>query len=219
MIQFLSNDVKTINFFAKPLLILMLCLATMISCNEQKNPAAKTTEKTKSIHIQPLNGFDSLFAKAIASKLNVLSADIVILPDLHVPLNALNASGKRFRADSIIRFLKNNTPKDCITLGLIEKDISTTKGNQADWGVMGLGYRPGNACVASTFRLSKQNKQEQLFKISIHELGHTIGLPHCAEKTCYMRDAEGRNPTNEEKEFCAACKQKLSDLGWNLKSL
>ena len=92
--------------------------------------------------------------------------------------------------------------------------ISTTKNEIKDFGVMGLGFRPGNACVASSFRLSKQNKLDQLFKVAIHELGHTQGLPHCEVKTCFMRDAEGKNQTNDEKEFCSSCKIKLEKKGW-----
>lgn len=54
----------------------------------------------------------------------------------------------------------------------------------------------------------------QLFKVAIHELGHTEGLPHCPVKSCFMRDSEGRNPTNEEKEFYPKCKKQLIDKGW-----
>lgn len=61
-----------------------------------------------------------------------------------------------------------------------------------DFGVMGLGYRPGKACVASSFRLNKENLDEQFYKIAIHELGHTQGLSHCPEKMCFMRSAEGK---------------------------
>ncbi len=82
---------------------------------------------------------------------------------------------------------------------------------------MGFGYNPGNACVVSSFRLSKANQQEQFYKVAIHELGHTQGLPHCEEKTCFMRDAEGGNPLNEEKDFCPACKSFLKGKGWRLK--
>jgi archaemetzincin len=32
-----------------------------------------------------------------------------------------------------------------------------------------------------------------------------------------MRDAEGKNPTNEETEFCKRCKKKLINKGWLLK--
>ncbi len=216
MILFLNSAVKTVIYQFKNWLILIFCFVSVISCNEGEQPSVIKGLNTRSIYIQPLNGFDTSISKEIANKLKVLSDDIIILPNLILPKTALNTTGKRYRADSIIRFLKSKTPTDCITLGLIVKDISTTKGDNKDWGVMGLGYRPGNACVASTFRLSNRNKQEQLFKVAIHELGHTIGLPHCTEKNCYMRDAEGHNPTDDEKEFCVACKKKLTNLGWTL---
>lgn len=100
---------------------------------------------------------------------------------------------------------------------MTDKDISTKKGDVVDWGVMGLAFCPGEACVASSFRLSKNVKLMQLFKVSIHELGHTQGLPHCAVNSCLMRDAKGRNPTNEEKGFCKSCKSILIDRGWQFR--
>ena len=82
---------------------------------------------------------------------------------------------------------------------------------------MGLGFCPGKACIASTFRLSKIETNKQLFKVAIHEMGHTFGLPHCAIKYCFMRDAEGGYPTNKEKDFCTKCKSFLIKHGWDKK--
>ena len=62
----------------------------------------------------------------------------------------------------------------------------------------------------------KKNKTEQFYKVALHELGHTEGLPHCKNKTCLMRDAEGGNPLNEEKEFCISCKKYLKGKKWNI---
>jgi archaemetzincin len=122
----------------------------------------------------------------------------------------------RYRADSLIHWFNRTTPAGYVTLGLTSKDISTTKGSHEDFGIMGLGNRPGNACIASSFRLSNGNKAEELFKVAIHELGHTQGLPHCPNRYCFMRDAEGGNTTGEEKEFCPECKQRLISKGWKL---
>ena len=80
-------------------------------------------------------------------------------------------------------------------------------------GVDGVDLQPGNAGVASDFRLRNKNN---FFKVVIHELGHTAGLPHCPEKICFMRDAEGGDPTGEEKEFCEKCKGYLKSKGWKL---
>ena len=122
----------------------------------------------------------------------------------------------RYRADSLIRFLRDGTPAGEVSIGLTDKDISTNKGNIADWGVKDLGFCPGKACIASSYRVAKNNKKEQLYKVAIHELGHTEGLPHCPVKTCLMRDAEGQNPTNEETGFCSSCKNFLLKKGWKL---
>ena len=126
---------------------------------------------------------------------------VVLKKSIDLPPQAYIKERNRYRADTIIRWLRDQTPVNIVTIGLTGFDISTTKDNVKDWGVMGLGYRPGRACVASAFRLNKEQKLQQFFKVSIHELGHTQGLDHCEVKTCFMRDAEGRNPTNEEVDF------------------
>lgn len=134
-------------------------------------------------------------------------------PKMELPRNAYVKERNRYRADSLIRLLRDAHQKDTITVGLTNYDISTTKNEVKDWGVMGLGYRPGRGCVISTYRLTKQNKQAQLLKVVLHEIGHTLNLPHCPEKSCLMRDAEGGNPLNEEKDYCSKCKEKLVDKG------
>ena len=103
-----------------------------------------------------------------------------------------------------------------MTIGLTNKDISTDNGNIIDWGVMGLAYMPGKSCTVSPFRLSKKNINEQYFKVAIHELGHTQGLPHCLGVLCLMTDAKGKNKTDKEKGFCNKCKLFLINKGWNL---
>lgn len=136
-----------------------------------------------------------------------------------MPENAYYKERNRYKADSIIKFLNSKTKNGYVIIGMTSKDISTTKGKVKDYGIMGLGYRPGKACVASKYRLSKKNGDEQFFKIAIHELGHTQGLKHCPEKKCFMRSAEGGNPTDEETDFCHTCKTFLINKNWKFNSL
>jgi len=111
---------------------------------------------------------------------------------------------------------KDIHPERTVVIRLTSKDISASKGNIRDFGIMGLGYRPGNACIASSFRLSKNKTDEQLFKIAVHELGHTQGLQHCPVKTCFMRSAEGKNPTDKETGFCRKCQTFLMNKNWKI---
>jgi archaemetzincin len=125
-------------------------------------------------------------------------------PSRDIPANFfVKLKTPRYRADSLIKYLKSIKP-DSIDyfIGLTEKDISVTisddDGNvkapayrYKDWGVFGYGYQPGSSCVVSTFRLNKNHKNfiSRLKKISLHEVGHNLGLEHCMDENCFMRDA------------------------------
>lgn len=189
--------------------ILILILA-LISCAKEKEQFQKT------IVIQPLGNFNIEQAKEVYNKIKAINPNVVLRSNIPFPENAYYQLRNRYRADSIIKKIKNNIGKDSVIVGLSNADISVTKGKIKDWGVMGLGYHPGKSCVVSDFRLSKSNKNTQFYKVVLHELGHTEGLPHCPTKTCLMRDAEGKNPIDEEKDFCLNCKNFLIGKGWKL---
>ena len=187
----------------------------IFSCEKSKDNAVKNGEEI-TILIQPFEDVKPKQLTEISENIRKIYPKIKILKPIKFPQNTYYEPRNRYRADSIIKYLRTKTPNNCVTLALTNKDISVTKGKVADFGVMGLGYRPGNACVASSFRLNPKNKNEQFYKIAIHELGHTQGLKHCPDKTCFMRDAEGKNPTNEEKDFCQICKKVLRSKHWKI---
>lgn len=187
----------------------------IFSCEKSKDNAVKNGEEI-TILIQPFEDVKPKQLAEISENIRKIYPKIKILKPIKFPQNTYYEPRNRYRADSIIKYLRTKTPNNCVTLALTNKDISVTKGRVADFGVMGLGYRPGNACVASSFRLNPKNKNEQFYKIAIHELGHTQGLKHCPDKTCFMRDAEGKNPTNEEKDFCQNCKKVLRSKHWKI---
>jgi len=187
------------------------------SCTNWKNENTESQEVTqKVIVIQPLGDFKVEKAKKVFSEIKIINPNVILRQNIPFPENSYYKPRNRYRADSIIKNLKNEIGEDSVIVGLSNLDISTTKNGIKDWGVMGLGYKPGKACVVSDFRVSVKNKNQQFYKLVLHELGHTAGLPHCAVKTCLMRDAEGGNPLNEEKDFCSKCKSFLKSKGWQL---
>lgn len=150
---------------------------------------------------------------------------VVVLDRIAMPKNTfVNIKSPRYRADSLIRYLKANKPDSIgIIFGITEKDISTTKRDEdgavkkperryTDFGIFGLGYRPGVSCVVSTFRLGKGSiLDSRLKKITLHEIGHNLGLKHCENKKCLMTDAVEsiRTVDNASDELCVTCRIKL----------
>jgi archaemetzincin len=167
--------------------------------------------------IQPFKDVPISEINTVYQRLKSINPNTEVRRAISLPAACWYSLRNRYRADSIINYLSRFGTADTVIIGLTAKDISITKGSIADWGVMGLGFQPGNACVVSTFRLSKAQISEQLFKLTLHELGHTEGLPHCKIKTCLMRDAEGGNHLDEETGFCTSCKAFLQSKGWLLK--
>ncbi|KMQ67550.1 hypothetical protein ACM39_11785 [Chryseobacterium sp. FH2] len=194
---------------------LLFCLFLFSCSKKQEN---RKRQKAVTILIQPFKDLKPESINFVTAEIKKVYPSVKILEPIDFPENTYYKPRNRYRADSIIKYLSEKTQDGFVTIGLTSKDISATKGKVADFGLMGLGYRPGKACVASKFRLDKKS-DEQFFKIAIHELGHTQGLKHCPEKTCFMRDAEGKNPTDEEKDFCRKCKLILMTKNWKFSSI
>lgn len=192
----------------------------MFSCSEKEKPVKNQEQKKAvTILIQPFQDIKSENLEKVVVGIKKVYPNVKVLEAIAFPENTYYKERNRYRADSIIKFLNSKTNDGFVTIGLTSKDISATRGKIKDFGIMGLGYRPGKACVASMFRLNKENTDEQFYKIAIHELGHTQGLPHCPEKMCFMRDAEGKNSTNEETDFCKKCKTFLINKNWKFSSI
>jgi archaemetzincin len=178
-------------------------------------PSSTSSNKTKSgVLIQPYSDLAPGKAQYIYQEVRKIIQNTKLLPPIKLPPQAYYQPRNRYKADTLLKYLKLNISKGQIITGITSKDISTKKGANPDSGIFGLGFMNGSASVVSNFRL---HSNEQLFKTVIHELGHNFGLEHCPEKTCYMRDADGKNTSNEEKGFCSSCKNKLISAGWLLK--
>lgn len=189
---------------------------------------SNSNQTNKPIGIIALGGVSTEHIDSIKSALErAYSKKVISLDEQKIPKRFfINVKSPRYRADSIIRYLKNTKP-DSIShiLGFTAFDISTTKedieGNilkpeykYKDWGIFGLGYMPGASCVVSSHRLKHKDKAtfiSRLQKVSIHEVGHNMGLPHCENKNCVMTDAVERISTidNEGFELCDECKRKI----------
>lgn len=184
--------------------------------------------ENKIVAIQPYKGFpksktDTL-SKAISDFYHI---SVIVLPEKELPKSAfVNIKSPRYRADTIINIQKKAIPDSVdFIMGFTDKDVSVTKKESDgsikkpewkynDFGVMGLAYCPGKSAVISSFRLKTKDSKlhfTRLKKVTIHEFGHNLGLPHCPDPHCVMTSANEKISTidSEKMELCKKCKTKL----------
>ncbi len=184
-------------------------------------PCAAAADR-KLLYVQPLGdelpaADAALVATAIES---LIGWEVRTLDRIPLPADAFYKPRRRWRADKLLDVLDGRLPKGgARILGLTGADISTTKGDVFDWGVLGLGRIDGASGVISLFRCRKgaraaAHARERLAKVAVHEVGHTLGLDHCPNRGCLMEDADGRVATcDREYDFCAHCRKLLANAG------
>ena len=182
----------------------------------------------KKIAVQTLGVFPQKFKDSIAAAVHrYFGFEVVELPQIQIPERFFtNVKSPRYRADSIIALLRTDKPDSVdYVIGLTSADISVSKrdsqGNirqpqarYADWGVFGFGYIGQAGCVVSTFRIYHKNLATvvlRMQKIALHEIGHNLGLAHCTNNNCFMRDAAESIKTIDQVEInlCENCKSKI----------
>ncbi len=211
----------TMGFSRISLYWLFAAFITLNSCSNVEQP--------KTVGIQQLGNFDRSLADTVSATLESLYGfEVIHLPRKEmIESTFINVKTPRYRADKLIRILRDNKPDSIdYILALTEKDISTTKKDRSgktlkpaskyeDWGVFGLGYRPGESCIVSVYRFNNTERTkyiDRLKKICTHELGHNLGLNHCPNKQCVMTDAAETIKTvdNVLLRLCDKCRKKLN---------
>jgi len=197
-------------------LCLLLALAGS-AAGQQVGDGNRTT-----LYIQPLgqelpDGDVALVKQALVQ---FYKLQVKLLPRADLPARAFYKPRRRYRAEKLLTFLENRLPADGYRiLGLTSVDISTTKGKYRDWGILGLATLDGTACVISSHRCHMRSKgvrhaRIRLGKVAVHEIGHTLGLPHCPVRGCLMEDARGKVATcDREYDICSACRARLRKVG------
>lgn len=217
---------RYINFF-QLVSVIILGLFALLSAG-CKNPDLKEKNARPVIAIQPYGTIQHRQVDSVAASLaRMYLSRVHILKSVALPASSyVMIKSPRYRADVLIRLLKTQKPDTIdFILGITNQDISTTKrdafgriktpeSRYKDWGVFGLGYRPGLACVISTYRLKHTSEDifiGRLQKVALHEIGHNYGLPHCKTEYCVMQDAVETIKTIDRVslQMCEKCTQKI----------
>jgi archaemetzincin len=205
------------------LLSILFCLGFYSCINntpQKKSRKSGHEHYTSKVIILPLGTIDSPYSSFLKQEIpKIYKVEVQLAAAMQMPQTAFYKPRQRYIADSLLVFLRARSEnKNEYVLGITSSDISTSAGNNVNWGVMGLGYRPGNACVISPFRIKgnlKNSRQlyNRFLKVALHELGHNFGLDHCADQHCIMVDAEGKNKLDGEDHLCKNCTNVLQKKG------
>ncbi len=209
-------------FISLPAIILIFsCNSKGKNENDASSHGSGVIKKDNhSLAILPFKGIDSGLLHELRTGLQKqLAVYITVLDAEALPSFAYYKPRQRYIADSLLVFLEQtNKGRFEKIMGITRKDISTRKDPHENWGILGLGSCPGEACVISSFRAGKNKVSHEDFirrmiTLALHESGHTYGLKHCPVATCIMKDAEGKMNLNDADSYCEKCRNYLAAKG------
>ncbi len=188
---------------------------------DEKTEVKQSTvvDDTLRINIQPLDGIKSVeryvenFTELYLKPIGLKKYKVNVLPHKISPDSAYNDTHTRYRAIKLMNFLHANTHPNSFTIGITDKDISTSIHGADDYGILGisyLGYKR-RACITSTYRLKYK---KDIWKLMAHEFTHGFfNQRHCKidDEHCIMQDAKGKSPRFEIKEkLCSECSSDIT---------
>jgi archaemetzincin len=137
---------------------------------------------------------DDLVARGIAARID---APMALPPAAYVPAR------DQYRAETLLARVSVHAGRH--VLGITHRDLYA-RGLNFVFGIAA----PGGACVVSTARLTAGVDgalfRSRLRKEAVHELGHTLGLGHCADPGCVMHFSNSLADTDRKGEaYCERC--------------
>jgi archaemetzincin len=139
------------------------------------------------------------------------TACVVIGEPLPIPADAFVKNRNQYNASVILSHVRVYAASNAVfdrVLGVVDADVFASGLNY----VFGEAYNPGRAALISLWRLKPSFYGEatcsdvymsRVLKEAVHELGHTLGLNHCARGSCVMHFSNSIFDTDEKESlFC-----------------
>lgn len=173
--------------------------------------------QSKEISIVVIGEFPKKDVEFVQNKLKKFyNCKVNILPKMDIPVSCKVKGLQKYSSVKIVKLLNSKFKNvEGKVVALTQVDICTDRKLNGktfkNWGVIGLSLLGTKSCIVSNKRM-KTNYYGKLEKVSIHEIGHSLGIPHCeTHSKCLMNDAKGKG-SKIDKELlwmCDDCKHKI----------
>lgn len=138
------------------------------------------------------------------------------LPTLAIPEGAYDPKRKQYQSVEIMKMLAQSAPPDAVrVLGITDVDLAIPVLSF----LFGQAQLNGPIALVSICRLQQEFYglpadedllRERAVKEVLHEMGHTFGLTHCAQRECPMSLANHVEGVDAKtNRFCDRCGQQL----------
>lgn len=208
-----------------PLFVFILVIVSAVAQLSFNGLSSKKNNLVKEptvIHIIPLGDINKKYPELVKSYIQDFYGFKCVI-DSQMPLtkDILAASKTRYEASKILQ--KYNSNKNTLLLTDVDIAYFNKVKNIKEYGIIGLGLKPGKTCVVSTFRIKNSGQEkllDRLKKVSLHEVGHNLGLEHCEyDRKCLMNDARGtvKQIDMEKIWLCHKCSKQIGIKSKTLK--
>jgi archaemetzincin len=165
-------------------------------------------DRTLSVTLLPCGPVGQEEINHLASFLSGSGIHVVIAKEQPIPRAGFNAARQQYRADDFLKAARS--VPGARVLVVTNCDLYADNLNF----VFGLAESLGRCAVISLFRLrigaNEETFGQRAAKEAIHELGHTLALPHCANPRCVMHFSNSLGDTDRKgTDWCKQCEKKL----------